>query len=1043
MIGQTVGHYRVVEQIGAGGMGEVYRAYDLQLDRDVALKFLPAGALSDESLRKQFRQEALALAKLNHPGVATVYEFSTDHGIDFIAMELIPGTTVRKRIERGPFAETEVARFGMQLADGLAAAHDRGIVHRDLKPQNLMITPDGRLKILDFGLSKLLVRAQDVSVATMSGALGVVAGTVPYMPPEQLLGKSVDARSDIYSAGAVLYEMAVGQRPFPQSSNVEVIEAILHRQPSPPSASNPNISPALDAVILKALEKEPWRRQPSAAAFRTALAEVAGDSASRAPARRRRTQFAIAGALAVVGVAGGLLAGNIGGVRDRWLTRDANPRTATASKSRQSIAVLGFKNLSGRADEAWLSTAFSEMLATELAAGEQLRTIPGESVARMKINLSLPEAESYGRTTLARIRRNLDADHVVLGSYVPLGDGQIRLDIRLQDTNAGEILIATSVKGDERQIDSLVSRAGATLRDRLGVGGMSQADTMAVRATLPPSHDAARYYSIGLQRLREFDYLRAREALLQAVAVSPDYALAHSALAAAWKGLGYDKHANEEGRKAVELSKSFSREVRLFIRGQYEELSNRWVDAIATYRALVDFFPDNLDYGLRLASAQTSAGRGKDARATIERLRALPSPESDDARIDLVEAAASAGMGDFKRQQASASMAATKADGQGARLLAAQARNSLCSSFRTLGDPQRAIETCEEARRDFESAGDRIGAARALNTIAVVRMERGDLTEAKKSYDEALAVVHGVGAKRQEAMILNNFAGVLRGQVDLAGSRQMLERALANFRDVDDKGGVARSLDNIGIVLMDEGKPDQARKNYEESLAICREIGSKDLSGYALHLLGEVHSVKDDVAAARKSHSEAMTLRKEIGDERGMADSELALAWLAFEAAQFEAAESGARTAADQFHKLKMTPNEGLARALLARALLARGKSTDARASAEQALALMKESEDTSARLGVTIDVARVKLASRAPGDVAEALSMLERAVADATHDGLTGRRLEATLALAEAELRSGRIAAGRARLGTLRTDAAAKGFSVIARKAAAAARAG
>src|SRR5689334_1688436 len=153
MIGQTVGHYRVVELIGAGGMGQVYRALDLQLDRDVALKFLPAGALTDDGSRKQFRQEALALAKLNHPGVATVYEFSTHDGIDFIAMELIPGTTLRQRIERGPFAEMDVTRFGIQLAEGLAAAHERGIVHRDLKPQNLMITPDGRLKILDFGLS--------------------------------------------------------------------------------------------------------------------------------------------------------------------------------------------------------------------------------------------------------------------------------------------------------------------------------------------------------------------------------------------------------------------------------------------------------------------------------------------------------------------------------------------------------------------------------------------------------------------------------------------------------------------------------------------------------------------------------------------------------------------------------------------------------------------------------------------------------------------------------------------------------------------------
>jgi tetratricopeptide (TPR) repeat protein len=210
MIGQTVAHYRIVERLGAGGMGEVYRAHDLQLDRDIALKVLPGRALSEESVRKQFRTEALALAKLNHPNIATVHEFSIHEGLDFIAMELISGTTLRQKLVDGSLSEKDILRLGAQLAEGLAAAHEHRVVHRDLKPGNLMITPDGRLKILDFGLARLLRPTEDTDLTrSITASSDVTSGTVPYMSPEQLRGLPGDPRSDIYAAGAVLYEQSL------------------------------------------------------------------------------------------------------------------------------------------------------------------------------------------------------------------------------------------------------------------------------------------------------------------------------------------------------------------------------------------------------------------------------------------------------------------------------------------------------------------------------------------------------------------------------------------------------------------------------------------------------------------------------------------------------------------------------------------------------------------------------------------------------------------------------------------------------------------
>ena len=203
-VGQVLGHYRIVEQIGAGGMGVVYRAHDEQLERDVAVKVLPPGTLANEATRKQFRKEALALAKLDHPNVATVYEFGDDHGVDFLVTAYIPGITLDAKLASGALPQPEVVSLGIELAQGLAAAHEKGIIHRDLKPGNLRLTPEGRLKILDFGLARLVEPEGEVALtASLAQSQEVIAGTLPYMAPEQLRGEKADARSDIWWSGAV------------------------------------------------------------------------------------------------------------------------------------------------------------------------------------------------------------------------------------------------------------------------------------------------------------------------------------------------------------------------------------------------------------------------------------------------------------------------------------------------------------------------------------------------------------------------------------------------------------------------------------------------------------------------------------------------------------------------------------------------------------------------------------------------------------------------------------------------------------------------
>jgi len=279
-VGQRFGRYRIEEEIGAGGMGVVYRAYDEKLERDLAIKVLTPGALNDEVARKRFRNEARILSRLNHPSVQTIHDFDTFDGHDLLISELVPGASLDARLRSGALSEKEVVHLGIQLAQGLAAAHAAGVLHRDLKPANLRVTPDGRLKILDFGLATLSPEALSRLSTTLSMAdvPSGIAGTLPYMSPEQLLGEQVDQRSDIYSAGVVLFELATQRLPFNDLLVPKLTNSILHQAPPAPTALSPKLSTDFDRIVLNCLEKDPELRYQSAKELATELRRLEGTS---------------------------------------------------------------------------------------------------------------------------------------------------------------------------------------------------------------------------------------------------------------------------------------------------------------------------------------------------------------------------------------------------------------------------------------------------------------------------------------------------------------------------------------------------------------------------------------------------------------------------------------------------------------------------------------------------------------------------------------------------------------------------------------------
>jgi eukaryotic-like serine/threonine-protein kinase len=519
MIGQTLGHYRILEKVGAGGTGVVYRARDEQLDREVAVKVLHAGALNDDTARKHFRKEALALAKLNHPNIGTVYEFDTQEGIDFLVMEYFPGKTLAEQLVGRTLSEKDVIALGIQIASALEEAHERGIVHRDLKPGNIAITAKGSAKVLDFGLAKLLHPLEE-GPTEVWGDSQAGAGTLPYMPPEQLSGKRVDARADIYTIGAVLYEMASGRRAFRDGVVTRLIEAILHQPPIPTRALNPRISPELDSIILKCLDKDPARRYQSAKELLVDLHRMqpasAGSIAPPVPphvwgSAGKRITYAVAGLLALTS---GLTAMNVGGWRDRLLGRIRTPQI-------RSLAVLPFENLSGDPDQDYFADGMTEALITDLNQIQALRVISRTSVMKYKA----------ARKPLPDIALELHVDAIIEGS-VSRSQNLAQVTARLLYGPTDTQIWSKSYQRDLQNILVMQGEVASAIAGEIKVKltGQEQARLLSARSVNPAAHEAylkGNYLRWGTQEQRQ----RSKEYFEEAIRIDSNYAPAYAGLA--------------------------------------------------------------------------------------------------------------------------------------------------------------------------------------------------------------------------------------------------------------------------------------------------------------------------------------------------------------------------------------------------------------------------------------------------------------------------------------------------------------------------------
>jgi tetratricopeptide (TPR) repeat protein/DNA-binding winged helix-turn-helix (wHTH) protein len=754
----------------------------------------------------------------------------------------------------------------------------------------------------------------------------------------------------------------------------------------------------------------------------------------------------------------------------------AKSNLAPAIHARRSVAVLGFRNLPGRPEEDWLSAAFAEMLSTELAAGSGWRLVSEEDVSRAKRDLRIGDPGTLAKSTLASLRIDPGADVVVLGSCTPIeekGKKRIRVDIRLQDTASGETIAEEAFSGDEGRLFDLAAEAGARLRERMGADPASTEAINAARSSLPSNQQAVRLYAEGRAKLSDFEYLAARDLLIKAVAADPENAAAHLALADAWAVLGYTITAQEEARRALDFSSTLSREEQLFIEGRYRELTWDWPKAIEIYRALTQFFPDNLEYGLRLAAVLSKGGRAPDSLLAIAALRRIPKPISDDPRIDLQEASTFDHAGDYQRLQTASANAATKAQKRGSRVLLAEAKLKESLAASRLNDPKGALAVGEEAEGIYKEVGDQYGfanaqyrvadllfqqgnyaqsnalleqclqvfhtlgndggAAQTLNDIAGGLFEMGELSKAKDIYEQALVGQRLVRNKRGIAEVLSNLGVIQYQQGDLGRARKYDEEALALYNELGEKNALAAIQNNMGEVLVDQGDLSAGKSLWDQSLALRRELGNESDVAESMHNIAGALGEQGDVAGAQKLYDEALAIQANRGEQGNVAGTRLSKAELMLESGNPGDSEPLLRSALEQFKKEKQVQEEVSAHATLAQTLLELGKLTEANTEIGQATSLADRNESYGIRLKTQIVAARVLSGG---GKLDEATRNLQLAIRDAQKAGFFFLQMEATLALAEIEAKSGRKRESLNLFQSIEKDARSRGFLLIARKA-------
>jgi len=895
--GQVLGgRYEILELLGEGGMGAVYKARDRELDRPVALKTIRPELASKASTLARFKQELLLSRQVTHKNVIRIYDLGDADGVKFITMEFVEGRDLRSIIhEKKKLSPQESVDTMRQVCEGLDAAHSAGVIHRDLKPQNIMQEDSGRILVMDFGLA----RTQEGAGMTQTGAL---VGTLEYMSPEQALGKPLDRRSDLFTAGLILYEMLTGEMPFRAESALASLIKRTKERAVPVSDLDQTIPGRLSAVVSKCLETDPTLRYQTAGEMLRDLdawqGKVAGATlrfhADVRPWGRTVHWPILAGAVTtlVLAIVGYVFRGHL-----------LSPPTRIAESGPvMSLAVMPFQNKSGDASWDWLGSGLAEMLNADVGESAHLRSVPFDRVRQVFHDLRISANSALDPPTLGHLGESTNADILVWGQYARM-DGEIRIDATLQDRKHKRTLQLKSEAPSEKELTAAVDNLAALIRQNLGLSSDLQKELQA-QSFKPGSSsvDALRDYTEGLQLLRQGNNLQARRRLQAATKEDPEFAAAFSRLSEAYSALGYEKDAEQSGRQAVELSQNLSPVQRSFMNATLARVMKDDKKAIEEYETLAKRMPQNSDVELSLGALYTDTGEYDKARLQLSELLQKdpknPRVLWQMGGLELMSGNTDAAFDPLNRGLS----VAVQKDNQEAKALILHA---IGVAYRLTNKPQDALNNYQQSLEINKRLGQKWGMAASLSEMAQAYSLLGRPDKTLDSLNQTLRLEQEIGAKKEAGDTLIDL-GVFyddRGRHDEA--LQMYKESLQIQRDSGDENYQALCLNNIGNTYFAKGQYQDALTYFQQALSLREKLKVPGAIAGTVESLAETNVRLGQYDQAAGLYLRALDLYRSAGDDRGAAAGSGHLATLFIYEGRFGAAVKSSEDAVKTFRNLK------------------------------------------------------------------------------------------------------------------------------------------